>query len=350
MKFSITLFLLSVGFCSSLTAQTLYVSAQKGNDGALGNLVAPLKTLQKAVYIAREFSGNEPVTIRLGPGVYELADKLVTQTKNNGNSAARYTIEAMVMPDDKDWKPRLMPVIQSVSSNNDKQFFDHCAGILAERANVCIRGIKFLGNTNPAVEYYYPVEKDTTTLSNLEISQCYFIGDRYGSVIQGAAYVEGPGIHVDHCIFYGCKNAVLCFQNLNDFSLTHSIIYGAYECAVWYGAISEKGAEKSFRFTNNIITYCRYFWAATKAHDHSYYQFDHSIICNNDFYVGMQDGSGGVMPLPAPETYKENAIRKKGKIRLVEVETGELPVEYLNLAQDSDGKELGAGLFKVSRR
>lgn len=55
--------------CSRLDAQILYVSAQKGNDDAVGTATAPLKSLQRAASIARSFSGNEPVTIRLGPGV-----------------------------------------------------------------------------------------------------------------------------------------------------------------------------------------------------------------------------------------------------------------------------------------
>jgi hypothetical protein len=308
-----------------------------------------LRTIRKAVEIAEDFSGDEPVTIKLGPGLYLLDACLSLKTRNIGNDAAKYTIEAMVMPDDKDWKPWLMPVIQSISINNDKQYFDHCAGILADRANVCIRGLKFTGNANPAVEYYYPVEKDTTTLNSIEISQCYFVGDRYGAVVQGAAYVEGPGIHVDHCIFYGCKNAVLAFQNLSDFSMTHSIIYGAYECAVWYGEISHKGPEKPFTFSDNVVTHCRYFWAATQAHDHSYYQFNRSIICDNENYVGMQDGRGGVMPLTESETYKENNINKTGNIKLVEVKTDGFPIDYLNLAPGSDGTNLEAGLFKIAK-
>ena len=86
-------------------------------------------------------------------------------------------------------------------------------------AQICRQSI------NPAVEYYYPIVRDTLTLKNLDISQCYFIGDKYGSVMQGAIYAEGPGIHVDHCIFYGAKNAVLVFENISDFSITHTIIY-----------------------------------------------------------------------------------------------------------------------------
>src|SRR5579862_1600197 len=97
--------LISVGIAG---AQTIYVDAQKGNNSAPGTFASPLKSLQKAVEVARDFSGTEPVTINLAPGLYELDDRLLLQTKNNGNDAARYTLEADVMPDSSLWKPAMM--------------------------------------------------------------------------------------------------------------------------------------------------------------------------------------------------------------------------------------------------
>jgi hypothetical protein len=347
MKTAIFLLLTSFIFCGGLKAQTLYVDAQKGRDDARGTLDAPLASLQEAVALAGDFSGNDPVTIKLAPGLYNLTTRLNIKTKNVGNTAATYTLEAAIMPNDTNWHPWLMPVIQSVSFNNDSKYFDHCAGVMADRANVCIRGLKFVGNANPAVEYYYPIVRDSLTLNNLDISQCYFIGDRNGDVVQGAIYAEGPGIHVDHCVFYGCKNAVLVFDHISDFAVTHTIIYDAYECAVWYGdgPFDVDALEKPFNFSHNIVSHCHFLWASSKGRDHSYYRFDHSLICENENCYGMQNGNGGVMPLPAKETYTENDIRKSGKVRLVEVQTEGLPQGYLNLAPGSDGKDIGAGIF-----
>lgn len=349
MKTSIFLLLTVFIFFGGLKAQTLYVDAHKGSDSAAGTLAAPLASLQKAAELAGDFSGNDPVTIRLGPGLYNLTARLNIKTKNVGNTAAKYTLEALIMPDDTNWHPWLMPVIQSVSFNNDSRYFDHCAGIMADRANVCIRGLKFVGNANPAVEYYYPIIRDSLDLKNLDISQCYFIGDRNGDVVQGAIYAEGPGIHVDHCIFYGCKNAVLVFDHISDFAVTHTIIYDAYECAVWYGygAFVADSLERPFNFSNNIVSHCRFLWAASKGRDHSYYRFDHSLICENENYIGMQDGNGGVMPLPARETCTEKDIRRTGTVKLVEVKVDGYPPEWLNLTKDSDGNDLGAGIFKI---
>ena len=337
---------LSIFFCLCLytcaDAQTLYVDPSNGRDEAEGTMSEPLASLQKAVARANQFAGNQPTTIKVAPGHYLLQS--VLRIESPMGATAPYVLEATIMPDDKDWKPWLMPVIESVSPNNDKKYFDHCAGIMAERANVTIRGLKFVGNANPAVEYYYPIIRDTLTLKNLDISQCYFIGDKYGSVMQGAIYAEGPGIHVDHCIFYGAKNAVLVFENISDFSITHTIIYGAYECALWYGF---KEADQPFVFSENIVSHCSYFWAGSKGLDHSSYIFSHSLICENDHYVGTQNGQGGVAELPAKIAYKETAVRKTGTVKLVEVKTEGFPQKYLNLTPDSDGQDIGAGIFKT---
>jgi hypothetical protein len=136
---------------------------------------------------------------------------------------------------------------------------------------------------------------------------------------------------------------VLVFEHVSDFALTHTIIYGAYECAVWY---AYKEADEPFLFSDNIVSHCRYLWASSKGLDHSSYIFHHSLICENENYIGMQDGNGGVMPLPAKETYAENDIRKTGSVKLVEVQTEGLPHDYLNLAPGSDGKDIGAGIFR----
>ena len=70
MKFSVVLLLLfAFAFCDRLAAQTIYVDVQKGKDDAAGTLAAPLQTLQKAVQLANDLSGNEPVIIKLSPGL-----------------------------------------------------------------------------------------------------------------------------------------------------------------------------------------------------------------------------------------------------------------------------------------
>jgi hypothetical protein len=139
------------------------------------------------------------------------------------------------------------------------------------------------------------------------------------------------------------KNAVLVFEKVRDFSLTHSIVYGAYECAVWYGY---KDPDEPLIFSNNIVSHCNYFWAASKDLDHWSYRFKHSLICENEDYVGEQNGQGGVMSFHGHRAYTETNVRHSGLVKLVEVKTEGLPHNYLNLAPDSDGKDLDAGIFK----
>ena len=335
-------FLLLLAMVTRLHAQTLYVDPAKGKDDNSGALAAPLATLPRAVAMAKQFDGRQPITIRLAPGLYQLTQLLTIGSGEGRNDSSRYTLEAMTMPDDKDWTPSTTPVISSISPDNDQKYFVHCGGIMVARANTCLRGLKFIGNPNPAVDYYYPILRDSLILNTLDISQCYFIGDRYGAVVQGAIYAEGPGIHVDHCLFYGCKNAVLVFEKVKDFSVTHTIIYGAYEGAVWFGF---REPDEPFVFSDNIVSHCRYFWSSSKGFDHSTYKFSHSLICENDNYVGEQNGEGGVIPLKDPVTFHEDGIRKTGAVKLIEVGVEGLPRNYLHLAPQSDGQDIQAGVF-----
>jgi len=326
-------------------SQTFYVNAISGNDAANGSEANPLLTLQKAVVLAKQSASDKPVTIKIAPGLYVLNTQLKIESGKGRNDTSKYALEAIVMPDEAAWTPNHMPVIASISPDNTYKNFSHCAGVEVDRENVCIRGLKFVGNPNPAANYYYPIEKDTTLLKNLEISQCYFTGDKNGAPVQGAIYAEGQAIHVDHCIFYDCKNAVLAFEKVSDLSITHCIIYGAYEAAVWYGY---QEPDKPFIFSDNIVSHCNYFWASSKGLDHSVYAFNNSLICENEHYIGMQNGKGGVVDLAASESYKETRIRKSGKVLLTEVKTEGLPHNYLNLAPGSDGQDIQAGIFKIA--
>ncbi|MBE9464465.1 right-handed parallel beta-helix repeat-containing protein [Dyadobacter subterraneus] len=322
-------------FIQNLSAQTVYVDAIKGNDSGAGTLQAPLSSIQKAVDLVADFTGKEDIHIKLLPGLYLLKDKVVLDKIRNESSWL--SIEAAVMPDNPDWEPTKMPVIQSVSSNNSVTQFPHSIGFLIASNNVALKGLKFTGNANPDVKYYYPVNRENESLKGLDISQCYFIGERNSSPIQGSIWAHGAGTHVDHCIFYGCKNALLLFKSISDFSLTNSIIYGAYEAAVWFGPFSS-----DFVFKNNIVSNCTYFWLRAE-NTFPKYTFNNSLIINNEGFMGYYAKDGAI---PADKNeHTENQIRKSGKLILSEVKTSGLPKDYLNPTKGSAGKELGAGIF-----
>jgi hypothetical protein len=330
--------ILSLLISSGLFAQTVYVEVSKGTATGTGTIMDPVSSLEKAISLATGFSGKEPVTIKIGPGLYTLNHLAEVRTGKVLDDTVEYRLEATIMPDDPDWQPEKMPVIQSVSPDNTITQFTHSAGLLIAKSNVRICGLKFIGNGNPMVKYYYPITRENEAYKELDISQCYFIGEKNSAAIQGAIFAHGAGIHVDHSIFYECKNALLLFRAIKDFSLTNSIIYGSYESAVWFGPF-----DSEFLFSNNIVSHCNYFWVRPE-HTAPKYVFSNSLITENDQYLGFYSNKG-LIPATKNEQVEKN-VRKTGKLLLSEVKTEGLPKDYLNLAPESDGKEIGAGIFK----
>lgn len=321
-----------------LNAQVVFVDAVKGNDEANGTITDPLASLEKAVALASDFTGKGQVTIKIYPGLCVLEDQLEIKTRKHVDDTLKYSLEAAIMPDDPDWQPGKMPVIQSISPDNSQTQFPHAVGFLVSRNNVSFKGLKFLGNTNPNVLYYYPITRENDSYKGLEVSQCYFIGEKNSAPIQGGIWAHGAGTKIDHCIFYGCKNALLLFQSIKGFSVTNSIIYGAYEAAVWFGPY-----DSDFTFQNNIVSHCNYFWLRPED-TFPEYTFSNSMITDNKHYMGMYTRTGLVEA--KKNNHTETGIRKSGKIILTEVETNGLPKDYLNLSPQLDGQDINAGIFK----
>jgi hypothetical protein len=329
-------------FLLSVNAQTLYVDAVRGKEEAKGTAIDPIASLEKAVSLTREFSGTEPITIKIYPGLYVLQHQLEIKTSRLPADTVQYSLEAAIMPDDPEWQPAKMPVIQSISPDNSVNQFVHAIGFLVAKNNVSFKGLKFLGNANPTVRYYYPITREVETLQGLAISQCYFIGERNSAPIQGAIWAHGGGTHVDHTIFYGCKNALLLFKSIKDFALTNSIVSGSYEAAVWFGP-----NEPDFLFRNNIVTNCAYFWLRPE-NTAPKYTFSTSVITGNAHYMGFYGPKG---PVEANEANQvEQGIRKSGTVLLSEVKTNGLPTDYLNLLPQSDGYDVKAGIFKTPKK
>jgi len=337
----LSIWMTGCAFLLNVNAQTLFVDPVRGKAGAPGSRALPLGSLEEAVALANRYRGSEPIKIELAPGLYVLSKQVLIDSIPGGRGVAPYIIESLVMPDDSDWQPEKMPVIQSVSGNNKNYgSFDHCIGIQVERSHVQIRGLKFTGNPNPTVGYYYPIERHRPDLSDLEISQCYFIGDRNAASIQGAVFAQGPDIHIDHSIFYGCKNAVLVFVGIGHFSLTHSIIYGAYEGAFWFGY--GESADLPFTFSDNIVANGNYFFVGDKG-VHPGYAFQHSLISGNAHYMGF---NGDTIRVDLQNKPRESGMRKSGRVLLNEITAKGVPRDHLNLAAGSAGRDIDAGIFK----
>lgn len=326
-------------FHEHLYAQILYVDVNKGKPFARGTIEEPLLSVEEAVNMANKFRGDKPVVIKLAPGLYTLTHLLII-AGNRISDTNTYSLEALIMPDDTDWLPSRMPVIQVTADSNRAGKLQHASiAVQVERNNVSIKGIKFLGNPNPASEYFYAIERKNKTLKHLEISQCYFIGEKNSAAIQGAIFAQGESIHITRCIFYNCKNAILSFLNVRNFSLTHSIIYGAYEGAFWFGYAED--ANLPFTFQNNIIANSNYAIVGYKG-THRNYVFSNSLFVDNKYYLGF---NGDTVEPDIVNKPTENNIQKTGKVILNEVIAEGIPKNHLNLSSASAGKDIDAGIF-----
>lgn len=333
------LLILTIIIIQQVSAQTIYVDGKKGDNYHNGSADKPYKTLGKAVREANKLTGQGNITIKLMPGVYTLKDKVSINPVRSFNDSTGFTIEAYIMPGDSTWAPRKMPVIQSVSGNNSDTQFPHAAGLYIASDNVRIRGIKFGGNANPKVPYYYPINMMNSKLKGLTVSQCYFIGNRNSAAIQGGIWVQGQDVHISHCVFKECRNAILVFLNSSECSITHNIITDSYESAFWIDANGN-----SFNFNNNVISNCRYFWVDVFGGEK--YQLSDCIISENDHYLGKWSMEINDLEESEEHIFTEEHIVKKGVIAQVMRTNAQIPKNHLHLSPESVGYDLNAGIFK----
>ncbi len=322
-----------------LPAQTIYVDAGSGSDSGTGALGAPFKSLEQAVKHANALTGGGEIVIKLHPGFYLLKDKIDVNPVRIMSDTTRYTIEAAILPYDEDWTPEKMPVIQSISENNSDTQFPHSTGFLIASNHVTIKGLKFLGNANPKVKYYYPVSKENPALSDLVVAECYFIGNKEAAKIQGGVWAHGPKNKISHCIFYGCRNGVLFFNNVGGFTIEYTIVYGSYESAFWFGR-----EDYPFTFTNNVIVGNENFLVGPRNLKYSSL-FSNSIIINKGFVGYWSREEKRVMELSSPNI-KLDKIVQTGVTYLQKNMSVELDKFHLHLTKDSEGIDLKAGIFQ----
>ena len=320
-------------------SQTYFVHAGEGNDSNPGTAEMPFRSIGHAVALANGQTGAGPLTVKLLPGTFVLQDKVVINPVRIVTDSTRYTIEAAMLPDHPEWTPEQMPVILSVSPNNSETQFPHSTGFLVASAHVRFRGLKFLGNPNPSVPFYYPITKENPGLSDLEVTQCMFVGDKEAGKIQGGIWAHGPRNTVSHCVFYECRNAVLFFMNVDGFAIENSIVYGSYESAFWFGP-----KDPEFTFTNNIIAHNANVIVGPPDLDYRS-ALTNSVITGNDGYIGQwSQEEQKVVPTANPRITERNLIRK-GTVTLHENMDMMLPKSHLHLNRESVGKDLDAGIF-----
>ncbi len=330
--------LLTIGlFLSQINnAQEFYVDSKNGNDMNTGNVTTPLKTIQKAIEITNELTGQGDITIKVMPGIYILSNRIDINPVRILNENSKFIIESAILPDDSLWTPLKMPVVVSCSANNSETQFQHSTGFLVASDFVEFRGIKFLGNANPSVSYYYPITRENSDLKHLVVSQCVFIGDKNSGIIQGGVWAHGTDININHNVFYQCRNAILLFQNINNSIISNNIIYDAYESALWMGN------DENLKFENNIVSNCDYFWIGDPD-SKTEFKISNSIISGNQHLRGNW-GNTGITE--SKQKFTENNIDKTDKILLVERNSEKIPRTYLHIIPESAGYDLNAGIFK----
>ncbi len=336
MKKAIFIFCVSICLLMSVNAQIFYVNSQTGKDMNTGNVDYPLRTIQKAIELANQLTGTGDITIKIMPGIYLLDDRIDINPVRILNEKSKLRIEAAILPGDSLWKPENMPIIGSSSANNSKTQFEHSTGFLVASGFVEFRGIKFCGNANPLVKYYYPITRENPNLKNLIVSRCMFIGDKNSAIIQGGIWAHGTDININHSVFYQCRNAILLFQNINNSIVCNNIIYDAYESAFWMGD------DENLKFENNIISNCNYFWIGNPESKIDF-KLNNSIISDNKHFRGNW-GRKGLME--SKQKFIETNINKREKIKLIERDSEVIPESHLHVSPESAGYDLNAGIFK----
>ncbi len=329
-----------------LNAQTIYVDIKKGNNKNKGTLESPIQTLDRAVGLVNNSKLGGSTIIKIASGVYTLTDKIVF-SKDKYTEKERLIIEAVVLPDDTSWSHEKMPVIISTSAASNNFGFDCSIGIKIEVNHATIRGLKFLGNTDPEVYYYYPIGRSGKNLVDLEVTQCVFVGEKDAIPVQSGVIAHGNQIKVTHSIFYNCRNSVVYYfanedRDVERFSseMSYCIVDGAYESGIWTAS-----PDNNFKFNNNIITNCKYTWVHN-IDNNTKYSIDNCIITENENYITKLDGSIWEFS-PSDIIYSEKNVLKEGDI-LLQKKTDDglvMPKDYLHVQEGNLGSELNAGIF-----
>jgi len=368
-KSSLLIFCLLVCISISLNAQDssaftslpfngkIYVNADSGSNNNDGTKESPLLTLDAAAKRVSNAKGKGSVTIYLSKGVYGMSKTAEFNAPYwQFTRERRLTIRAQVLPDDSNWIPADMPVVVSTmpfsAETNDKgevtggQNF----GMLVQVSHVTIQGLRILGepvheNPSPGILIRnYPIAWEGKDLEDLRVSQCLFIGDKHAIPNHLGILANGRNIEVDHCTFYGVKDALVMWHSPStNSSMHHNIIINSYGAIVWTWSATE-----DFKFYNNVVSTANILWMLDKDEKLSY-DIDNSIIVGYNTLVNKGGGAHGFGEKADSSKLKigKNVIMKRtGTLKIVYDQTNKF---YLHIEPGTLGSNLGAGLFINSK-
>lgn len=337
---------------AQLEKGVLYINPNLGNDGNSGQKEDPLRSLYEAAERINTTQGEGSVTVFLSEGIYALDTTVRFEpAKWKFTRENRLTIRAEVLPDDKDWDQGKMPVLISVmpfQNIPDDRLGGASNGIQVETNHVTIQGLRVLGSPvheRPAdgmVIRNYPIIREGRDLDDLRVTQCLFLGDIHSAPNHLPVLASGQGLVVDHCVFYGVKDAVVFWfsdRPSENSAMHHNLIVNIYGAAVWSWSLAE-----DFNYYNNVVTNAEAFWILNKDEKNSF-NLSNSLVVGYNQLVNKGGGPAGLGDPADSSKLKlgENVtIQKEGRLEIVKDPTSKY---YLHIAPGTLGSELGAGLF-----
>jgi len=342
---------------SSVFAQNskeIFINPNSGNDQSPGTKESPLKSLSEAAKRVTVSEGKGAVTIYLSGGVYGMNETAkFSPVKWQFSREGRLTIRSEKLPDDTGWNPGDMPVIVStmpfdIKETNDKKeetgAFNY--GILIETSHVTISGLRILGepvHETPLKNILirnYPIMWDGENLEDLRVTQCMFLGNKITLPNHLGILSAGKELEVDHCVFYGIKDAVVMWNTpAEKCQIHHNIFANTYGALVWSWSTTE-----DFKFYNNVITNANVIWVLDKEEKNTY-TIENSIIIGYKELVNKGGGAAGFGEKANPDKLKFGknvTVKKEGTLQIDEDPTSR---NYLQLVPGTLGTNLGAGLF-----
>jgi hypothetical protein len=333
--------------CLMVSAEQLYVNARTGNDAGSGAQAQPLKTIAEAARRINSSDKKEAATIFLAEGLYALTE---TALFNNNKFSAenRLTIRAEVMPDDAGWTPQRMPIIAmmfpGIPAPGDG---DEARGLQIEVSHATIEGLRFTGSP---VYYYvdgkqarrpYPIWRDGKNLEDLLVTQCLFAGNVDVMPIRVAVIANGPGLVLDHCVFFNCENSVVFWEaqggTSNHNAMRYCLVYSGNYSGVW----TTGSTADDFEFHHNIIAASKTAWISDPSTHH---YLAHDCIFAGNATTAKHSFEPGVSGVATGNNFLTTTnVQTKGTI---EIEKDQGKNNYLQLKEGSFGSDLKAGLFK----
>ncbi len=333
---------------------SIYVNTTLGNDSNNGDKGSPFKSLSEAAKKVNTLNGAGSINVILSEGLYSLNETADFNPKNwKFSENSRLIITAELLPNDSQWEPAKMPIIVSamhfkVEKNNKNEITGGSNyGILIQSSHATIQGLRILGEPVHEIPKEgvlirnYPIVWEGKDLSDLVVTQCLFLGNKFALPNHLGILANGTALNVNHCVFYGVKDAVVMWNKKSENSqLHHNLFLNMYGAAVWTWSTS-----KDFKFYNNVASNLNVFWVLDKEEKVTFTVKNSLLVGYNSF---VNKGGG---PQDFGTVSKANKIKfgndfkmiKSGKLNIIEDQTNK---KFLHIKDGTLGSEFGAGLFK----